>query len=637
MPEASPRSRKAIHPLRDALLAAALTFLTSAVGLSIVYVKARDAQLQAVRGELLQLARTTAAQVDGDLIRGLTSPAQEGSPEHLRALAPLKRMHRAATDVVFVYTGVMIKGRIFWILDSKYGEPVAAGADAPDPIMTEYFIDDPELVQAFEKHVAVADLAPVKEPTRTLLSAFAPIYDHAGDFVGILGVDMVLDAVEARMAVIRRAFQVALLAVLALSLVAGAVALRMRRFAASIVQKLRDARALAESNAAAAVSATNAKASFLAMMSHEIRTPMNGVLGVADLLRAKSVDPEQKRLLNVLTASGNSLLRIINDLLDFSKIEAERLELHPKPFDLPALLGQVEMLLGPQACSKRVKLIVEADAALPAAVNGDGQRLSQVLLNLGTNAVKFTDQGEVRLMVRLVESNHGMARIEFTLRDTGIGMDAEAQSRLFTPFTQLAESRRHRGGGTGLGLVIAHKLVSLMGGQITVQSEPGEGSSFSFKVDLQVAEAACETTTMAVLRIDSLSILVAEDNAVNQTIITAMLRQLGHTSVMAATGRAALDALAGEDFDLVLMDCNMPVMDGIAATKLLRSANAGARDPNIAVIALTANATDGDRKDCLAAGMDDFLSKPVTIAALRMTIARVLDQRLALKAQARIA
>jgi CheY-like chemotaxis protein len=274
---------------------------------------------------------------------------------------------------------------------------------------------------------------------------------------------------------------------------------------------------------------------------------------------------------------------------------------------------------------------------LPAAVNGDGQRLSQVLLNLGTNAVKFTDQGEVRLMVRLVESNHGMARIEFTLRDTGIGMDAEAQSRLFTPFTQLAESRRHRGGGTGLGLVIAHKLVSLMGGQITVQSEPGEGSSFSFKVDLQVAEAACETTTMAVLRIDSLSILVAEDNAVNQTIITAMLRQLGHTSVMAATGRAALDALAGEDFDLVLMDCNMPVMDGIAATKLLRSAKAGARDPNIAVIALTANATDGDRKDCLAAGMDDFLSKPVTIAALRMTIARVLDQRLALKAQARIA
>jgi signal transduction histidine kinase/ActR/RegA family two-component response regulator len=619
--------KKAIHPLRDAMLAATLTFISSAVGLSIVYIKARDAQLQAVRVELLQLARTTAAQVDGDLVRGLTSPAQEGSPEHLRALEPLKRMHHAATDVVFVYTGVMIKGRIFWILDSKYGEPVAKGEESPDPIMTEYFIKDAELTQAFEKHIAIADVAPVKEPTRTLLSAFAPIYDHAGQFVGILGVDMVLDAVEARMAVIRRAFQVALLAVLALSLIAGAVALRMRRFTAAIVHKLRTARAEAEASATAAQSATRAKAEFLAMMSHEIRTPMNGILGVADLLRTKSIDRDQKRLLDVLTASGNSLLRIINDILDFSKMEAERLELRPKPFELRTLLDQTEMLLGPQARGKRVKFLVEADAVLPSAVNGDGQRLSQVLLNLGTNAVKFTDQGEVRLIVRLLALNHGMARIQFMLRDTGIGMDADGLDRLFTPFTQLAESRRHRGGGTGLGLVIAHKLVTLMGGTITVQSEPGKGSTFSFAVQMPVAQVASETTTRQVLTIESLSILVAEDNLVNQTIITAMLRQLGHTAVMVANGREALDALASADFDLVLMDCNMPVMDGIAATKFLRSGNAGARDAGIAVIALTANATDSDRDDCLSAGMDDFLSKPVTIAALRTTIVRVRGQR----------
>jgi signal transduction histidine kinase/CheY-like chemotaxis protein len=623
MSERPPAQKKPIHPLRDALLAATLTFVTSAVGLSIVYVKAHNAQMQAVRSELLQLARTTAAQVDGDLIRTLVSPTQEGSPEHLRALLPLQRMHRAATDVVFVYTGVMIKGRIFWILDSKYGEPLAEGEDAPDPIMTEYFIEDAELVQAFEKHVAIADIEPVKEPTRTLLSAFAPIYDHAGQFVGILGVDMVLDKVEARMAVIRRAFEAALLAVLVLSLVAGAVALRMRRFAADIVRKMREARAEAEASAAAAQSATRAKTDFLAMMSHEIRTPMNGMLGVADLLRNMAPDTKQKKLIDILTASGSSLLRLINDILDFSKIEAERLELRPKPFEISSLLEELEHLLGAHARTKQVRLKLDAAPDLPAAVNGDRQRLSQVLLNLGTNAVKFTDRGEVTLSVRALQVVAGKARLEFTVSDTGIGMDPGSLAKLFSPFTQLADAGRHRGGGTGLGLVIAQKLVNLMGGRIRVQSELTKGSTFSFTIELPTAQVASATTTSMVLRLEVLSILVAEDNMVNQTIVDAMLRQLGHRATLVGTGREALEALASADFDLVLMDCNMPEMDGMEATRRLRKG--GARDPRIPVIALTANAMDGDRERCLAAGMDDFVSKPVTISELRKAIERVRE------------
>jgi len=216
----------------------------------------------------------------------------------------------------------------------------------------------------------------------------------------------------------------------------------------------------------------------------------------------------------------------------------------------------------------------------------------------------------------------GKVRIEFTMRDTGIGMSGEALQQLFTPFTQVAKSRRHVGGGTGLGLVIAQKLVNLMGGEIRVNSVSGAGSNFSFTIDLPIAEAPAAATTMVMKRIECLSILVAEDNPVNQTVITAMLRRLGHLPTLVATGQEVLAALACDDFDLVLMDCSMPVMDGLEATQLLRKGAGGVRNPRITVIALTANALDGDREMCLTAGMDDFLSKPVSLAALRDAIER---------------
>ena len=618
---ATPAIGKKLYPLRDALFAALITFATSVTGLAIIYVQARDAQMEAVRSELLQLARTTAAQVDGDLHRTIVTPDQAGGPEHLRALAPLLRMHRAATDVIYVYTGILREGRVFWVLDTSYEYQVPGNDAPPDPFMKEYTVKDPDLMRALTEHIAIANTEPVRAPLHSYLSAFAPIYDRSGNFVAVLGVDIVLDALEARMATLRWAFGFALLVVFVLSGIAGFVALRIRQFTAAIVSKLRAARAEAEAHAAAAEAASRAKAAFLAMMSHEIRTPMNGMLGVADLLRTMSPDPAQRKLLDILAGSGDSLLRIINDILDFSKIEAERLELRPRPFEIRGLLDELETLLNTQARTKQVSFHIDADPRLPVALNGDRQRLSQILLNLGNNAVKFTDRGEVRLVLRALESSDKV-RVEFTVRDTGIGMNAEALTRLFTPFTQVAESRRHRS-GTGLGLVIAQKLVKLMGGVISVSSEPGRGSSFSFILELPVAEVTAETATSQVLRLEGLSVLVAEDNTVNQTIIEAMLRQLGHSITMVATGREALEALAQEQFDLVLMDCNMPEMDGLEATRLLRAGAGGVRDVSVPVVALTANAMDGDRELCLAAGMSDFLAKPVTIAALRQAIDRV--------------
>jgi len=362
-------------------------------------------------------------------------------------------------------------------------------------------------------------------------------------------------------------------------------------------------------------------------MSHEIRTPMNGILGVADLLRGMSPDPKQRKLLDILAASGESLLRIINDILDFSKIEAERLELRSRPFELRGLFEELAHLLGPQARAKQVNLIVEVGDHLPAAVDGDRQRLAQVLMNLGTNAVKFTDRGEVRLGVQLLESAAGHARLEFMVRDTGIGIEPEALAHLFTPFVQLADSARHRGGGTGLGLVIAQKLVNLMGGSIAVETGRNTGSCFTFIVDLPLADAICIATTNKTSRLGGLSILVAEDNGVNQTIVEAMLRQLGHLPQLVGNGREALAALAQEDFDLVLMDCNMPVLGGLEATRLLRAGSAGVRDPRIPVIALTANAMEGDRETCLAAGMNDFVAKPAGIETLRDAIDRARQPR----------
>jgi signal transduction histidine kinase/ActR/RegA family two-component response regulator len=630
MSEVSKPRGKNVHPLRDALLAGIITFVTSAVGLSIVYLKAHDAQVSAVQAEMLQLARAIAATVDPDEHSKLVSPAQEGSPEHLKLVEPLARMHRGVQDVWYVYTGVYRNGRIHWVLDSATLFRIPGNTTPTGKIMERYEVRDEAFERAYRDGVEYTDPKPRRDADGHLyLTVAVPIRDGTGKAVAMLGMDMVLDKLEARMATIRGVLYLALGVVLLLSIGAGVVAHRVRKFAAGVISKLRKARTAAEQNAEAAQSATRAKASFLAMMSHEIRTPMNGILGVADLLRTMHPTREQKRLLDILTSSGGSLLRIINDVLDFSKMEADRLELHPRAMDLRAFAGELEHLLAPPALAKRVAFRIETDPGLPAGVIADRERLSQALLNLGTNAVKFTDHGEVTLAIRAQPASGDNARIEFSVTDTGIGMDAAALARLFTPFTQVADAQRHRAAGTGLGLVIARKLVNLMGGDISVRSVPGQGSTFSFMIELPVTQLSGSTTTVNTLRLDSLAVLVAEDNSVNQAIVVAMLRSLGHRATLAGNGREALVALANEEFDLVLMDCNMPELDGLEATRQLRAGQSGARDPGIPVIALTANAMDGDREACLGAGMDGFVSKPVSIATLRQAIERVRTARAA--------
>jgi signal transduction histidine kinase/CheY-like chemotaxis protein len=373
--------------------------------------------------------------------------------------------------------------------------------------------------------------------------------------------------------------------------------------------------------------ANRAKSTFLANISHEIRTPMNSVIGMAYLALQHASDQKQRKYLETIKHSGEHLLGLINAVLDMSKIEAGELRLDASDFELGAVLARLNEQMRERVRSKGLALRFDVEPGLERSFRGDALRLEQVLLIHLDNAVKFTERGDITVRARLVDTDSAGARVRFEVRDTGIGMAAETRERLFQVFQQADESTTRKYGGTGLGLAISRQLVGLMGGEVGVNSEAGRGSTFWFTVrlgngDVAIAQTGASTADGKVLA--GVRILLAEDNPINQFVATAMLEDVGAIVRVVGDGEAALDALHREPFDCVLMDVQMPQMDGLEATRRIRVDPALARIP---VVAMTANAWNEDRQACLAVGMDDFVSKPVQPAFLYDKLARLLAAR----------
>ncbi len=623
------RYRSKLVPYLEGSLVGLLIFVASAILIAALYRHSRQAQVNSVRAELERLARQAASFVDPEIHRGLRDPAQMETEEYDQATLPLARFHRSIPEIIYVYTMIRTEAGVQFVLDTS-NRPDWLGFDRemePSALMDIYEEASPIMIAALESGMVATDEEPYTDEFGTFISGYAPIRHADGQLEGMVGVDLELSAFNERLAPVTRAAWRAGAMSLAIAIVVGfglacfrlAARDRKRKLAVAWMEldqsnsELREAKEVAES-------AALAKTQFLATMSHEIRTPLNGLVGVLHLLEESL--PEGKRpLLRTALNCSDDLLRLIGDVLDLSKIEAGKMTVEIESVSPERILEGLRSLHAPAAQEKGLELRIDALDTQNLNCLADPFRLRQVLTNLTMNAVKFTEQGSVTLGLSTTADGK---RHRFSVTDTGIGIEPEVQNRLFQPFSQANSSTTRQYGGTGLGLSICRRLAALMDGEIGVDSEIGRGSTFWIELPTtEEPESVSEGATAISIENTGarLRILLVDDNPTNRLIGSELLCQRCHVEPdLAENGSQAMEFLAANTYDLVLMDCMMPDMDGYEATRAVRNGKAGTHNRDVPIVALTANAMLEDRQACLEAGMNDHLSKPI----LPSELARVL-------------
>jgi signal transduction histidine kinase/ActR/RegA family two-component response regulator len=641
-----------VRPALEGVVTGVSVLAAALIAIMGLWTASMEAYKREMKQSLMRLAEGAAALVDPDLHARIRSPEQMDSPLYELAVAPLRAMQSRTRGVQYIYTFVEDEGDIRFVLDAAGpGDQDGDGVEDRALVWEHYENPDPATHIVLEpvagRTMCAASDEPYTDKWGTFISGFAPILNGAGQPVGGVGVDMNAQEYLDQVATMRRVALYGLLPAFGASACVGLMVWDQRRRVVSAHSALRrQTMELAEKSDALerqaheleaererAEAASRAKGAFVANMTHELRTPLTAILGYTELLEGdRRLDAESARWVRTVKRSGEHLLTLINDVLDYSKVEAGKMRVELIDADPAAILEDVRLLMAEPASTKGLRLEVEWTTPAPAQIRTDPTRLRQILFNLVGNAIKFTAAGTISVQASVDAGGTSGHRLVVRVSDTGIGMNDEVIRRLFKPFTQADASMSRRFGGTGLGLSICKELARLMGGDVSVESRPGAGSTFTLQVEagplaaplaapdapvLEAGDARQPATTSADeapsegRSLAGMRVLLVEDGPDNQRLATHHLTRAGADVTVAENGQIALDATESQRFDLILMDMQMPVLDGYQATRALRR-----RGSTIPIIALTANARVEDSNLCLAAGCDDFVAKPFTRRSL---------------------